>query len=141
MMFRLPLWTAIALVSSSCAAWKSVQLTAAETVQPRVTSRITALGRGPVEVVCGTGELCAEVEVIHVQRNDAGTVDVTLRNRSGEHVALQLSLEAFDDDAHRTDKTGFHDVILAPRGEDVLSVATATSTKDTLVVHLRARRG
>jgi hypothetical protein len=131
----------IAALSSSCAALKDAKLSAEETVQPRVVERIATIGSGPVEIRCGTGEVCSEVDVVHVQRNKDGAVDVTLMNRTEEEIAVQLSVEVFDGHARRTDKTGFHDVILAPRGEGVLALVTAAAPNDTLVVHLRPRRG
>jgi hypothetical protein len=128
-------------LSSSCAALKDARLSAEELVQPRVAERITSMGSGPVEIRCGTGELCSEIDVVHVQRNKDGAVDVTLRNRTEEEVAVQLSIEVFDDHERRTDQTGFHDVVLAPRGEGALALVTDADTNDMLVVHLRPRRG
>jgi hypothetical protein len=131
----------VVALSSSCAALKDARLSAEEFVQPRVAERITSIGSGPVEVRCGTGELCSEIAVIHVQRSKDGAVDVTLRNRTDEEVAVQLAVEAFDDHARRTDRSGFFDVVLAPRGEGALALVTDAAPNDTLVVHLRPRRG
>ncbi len=131
------------LVTSSCAAVKDAQLSAAEAVQPRAAERVAVAGAGDVEVRCGLGELCAEVHVVHVQRGDAAdeAVDVTVQNRTEEPVAVQVAVEAYDRRARRTDRTGFFDVVLAPRGESVVSVVTHATPTDTLVLHLRPRRG
>jgi hypothetical protein len=130
---------AVVAGASSCAALKEARLGFEETVQPRVVERITSLGSGPIEVRCGLGELCSEIKIIHVERSKDGPVDVTLVNRTEEPVAVQLALEGFDARQHRTDRTGYHDVILAPRDEGVLELVTSASIDDTLVVHLRPR--
>ncbi|MBM4280382.1 MAG: hypothetical protein FJ137_06345 [Deltaproteobacteria bacterium] len=126
---------------AGCAALKDARLSAEELVQPRVVERITTLGGGSVEVRCGTGELCSEVRVVHVQRSPDGAVDVTLENRTEEPVAVQVTFEAMDDDARRVDRTIPYDVVLAPRGQDVLAAFTGAALDDTLVLHLRPRRG
>ena len=131
----------VALSSSSCAAVKDAQMSAEESVQPRVAERITSIGSGPVEIRCGTGELCSEISVVHVQRGKDGAIDVTLLNRTEEEVAVQLAVESFDDHARRTDQSGFHDVVLAPRGEGAFALVTDAAPGDTVVVHLRPRRG
>lgn len=114
-----------------------------EVVEARVVERIAGVDGGSVEVRCGTGEVCAEVKVIHVQRSRSpgggGPVAVTLQNRTQDDVAVQIALESFDGGGRRTDRSSFHDVILAPRGEQVLELVSDVDVDDTLVVHLRAR--
>ena len=128
------------LSAVSCVGLKEARLASEEVVEARVAERIVGVDGGAVEVRCGSGEVCAEVKVVHVQRSkDGGPVAVTLMNRTEEGVAVQLALEAFDGKGRRTDKTGFHDVVLAPRGEQVLELTSDVDVDDTLVVHLRAR--
>lgn len=128
-------------VGASCAPLKDVQRSAEAIVQAPVVERIATLHGGSVEIRCGIGELCSEVRVVHVERSADGAVDLTLENRTEDPVAVQLAVEAFDDQHHRVDRTGAFDVVLAPRGQDVLAVVTGAVLTDTLVVHVRARRG
>ncbi|MDP2340680.1 MAG: hypothetical protein Q8O67_06970 [Deltaproteobacteria bacterium] len=138
-MHRLALCAAL-LLSSSCAGLKHAQLSLAEGAQPRVVERITTAGAGPVEVRCGVGEICVEVKVVHVQRTaGGGPVAVTLQNRTEDAVAVQVALEFFDDGGRRSDRSVFHDVVLAPRGEQVLELFSDVDVDDTLVLHLRSR--
>ena len=125
---------------ASCVGLKEAQLGAEEVVQARVVERISSVDAGTVEVRCGVGEVCAEVKVIHVQRTKGGgPVAITLQNRTEADVAVQLALESFDDDGRRSDRSTFHDVLLAPRGEQVLELFSDVDIKDTLILHLRAR--
>ena len=129
----------IAGVVSGCALTSEARLGVEEAIQPRLVERITNEVGGPIELRCGIGEACAEVKVVHVQRGVDGGVEVTLMNRTGEALAVQVSLEGRDEQQRRTDRTSFHDVVLAPRGEEVLELATNAATADTLIVHLRPR--
>ncbi len=129
------------LGGAGCAALKDARLSAEEAIQPRVVERIATVGSGPVEVRCGSGELCSEVKIVHVQRRPDGAVDVTIENRTEEPVAVQVAFEAFDHDDRRVDRTNPYDVVLAPRGQDVLAAFTGAALDDTLVLHLRPRRG
>ncbi len=127
-------------LSSSCVGLKEGRLAGEEVVQARVVERITSVGAGVVEVRCGVGEVCAEVKVVHVQRTrGGGPVSVTLMNRTEADVAVQVALEFFDEASRRTDRSTFHDVILAPRGEQVLELFSDVDVDDTLILHLRAR--
>jgi hypothetical protein len=130
----------LVLSVSACASWKDAQLTGGEGVQPRTVERITTAGAGAVEVRCGVGEVCVEVKVIHVQRTaGGGPVAVTLQNRTEASVAVQVALEFFDDAGRRSDRSVFHDVVLAPRGEHVLELVSDVDVDDLLVLHLRSR--
>jgi hypothetical protein len=104
---------------------------------------------GNVEVRCGFADLCAEVHVTHVDRqrradgdgdDGGGSVDVTLLNRTADPVAVQVALETFDARRRRTDRTGFHDVVLAPRDDGVVTLVTTADGDDVLVIHVRPRR-
>lgn len=128
-------------VSGGCAATKELRLSAEEAVQPRYVERITSERGGPVEIHCGISEACVEVKVVHVQRDRDGGVEVTLQNRTESPVAVQLSLEGMDTRQRRTDRSGFHDVVLAPRGEQVLALSTLAKDDDVLILHLRPRAG
>lgn len=134
----------VSVSSTSCVALKELRMGSEEVVEARVVERIAGVEGGAVEVRCGTGEVCAEVKVIHVQRTRSdqgggGPVAVTLQNRTQEGVAVQVALESFDRGGRRTDRSSFHDVILAPRGEQVLELVSDVDVDDTLIVHLRAR--
>jgi hypothetical protein len=133
------LLVALAVVGSGCAATKEARLGVEEALQPRVVERITSQDSGPVEIRCGVGELCSEVRVIHVQRHTDGGVEVTIMNRTEEAIAIQVQIEGEDSQHRRVDRSGFHDVVIAPRGEEVFAVSTLTDTQDTLILHLRAR--
>ncbi|HEY1099008.1 MAG TPA: hypothetical protein VGF99_08765 [Myxococcota bacterium] len=128
-----------AVVGSGCMATKAARLGAEEAVQPRVVERISTGNAGPVEIRCGIGELCEEINVVHVQRDVDGGVEVTLRNRTQEHVAVQVGLDGYDESQRRSDRTGFHEVILAPRGDGVLHLDSLADIKDTIVLNLRPR--
>ena len=131
----------LALASSSaCVGLKEARLATEEGIEARVVERITSDDAGTVEVRCGLGEVCAEVKVIHVQRTKGGgPVAITLQNRTEEDVAVQVAMESFDDDGRRSDRSTFHDVLLAPRGEQVLELVSEVDIADTLILHLRAR--
>ena len=129
------------VAASGCAATKELRLASEEAVQPRFVERITSEAGGPVEIHCGIGEACVEVKVVHVQRDLDGGVEVTLQNRTEAAVAVQLAIEGKDSRQRRTDRTGFHDVILAPRGEQVLALSTHAADDDVLILHLRPRAG
>jgi hypothetical protein len=135
------LLVALAALGGGCAMAKEVRLGLEEVVQPQYVERITSEVGGPVEIHCGIGEACVEVQVVHVQRDLEGGVEVTLQNRTESAVAVQLALEGQDGKRRRTDKSGFHDVVLAPRGQQVLALATAVDTDDVLILHLRRRAG
>ena len=124
-----------------CALAKEARLGFEESAQPRYVERIASEVGGPVEIHCGIGEACVEVKVVHVQRDLEGGVEVTLQNRTEDAVAIQLAFEGFDEKRRRTDKSGFHDVVLGPRGQQVFALATAVESDDVLVVHLRPRVG
>jgi hypothetical protein len=132
---------ALGVLGGGCALAKEARLGLEESVQPRYVERISSEVGGPVEIHCGIGEACVEVKVVHVQRDLEGGVEVTLQNRTENAVAVQLAFEGFDDKRRRTDKSGFHDVVLGPRGQQVLALATAVESDDVLVVHLRPRVG
>ncbi len=124
----------------SCVGLKELRMGSEEVVEARVVERTSSVDGGVVEVRCGMGEVCAEVKVIHVQRTKGGgPVAVTLQNRTQDDVAVQIALESFDTGGRRTDRSSFHDVILAPRGEQVLELVSDVDIDDTLIVHLRAR--
>lgn len=94
------------------------------------------------EVSCGHGQVCAEIEVARVQvrRGLAGEfVEVTLRNRTGEPVVVQLALETFDAEGASADRTGFVQVALPARQSHVVVVEDVRAARERLVVHLRAR--
>lgn len=92
-------------------------------------------------VECGHGQVCSEVQVarVDVGRLDGGPVEITLKNRTLASVAVQVELQTFDPEGHRTDRTGFHDVALAPRQESVLTLWQDLQANERLVIHLRAR--
>jgi hypothetical protein len=137
---------------------REASLTVEEAASPRSHRTVLADGApaggtaGHVEVRCGFADLCAEVQVTHVDRQrsaDAdgdsgdgggGSVDVTLLNRTAGPVAVQVALETFDARRRRTDRTGFHDVVLAPRDDGVVTLVTTADSDDVLVIHVRPRR-
>lgn len=80
---------------------------------------------------CGHGQVCAEVQVTRV--------DVHGEHRTLESVAVQVQLETFNERGERTDRTGFHDVALAPRQESVLTLWQTLAEGERLIVKLRAR--
>lgn len=88
-------------------------------------------------VECGHGQVCQEVVVERVDVQGF-PVEVTLSNRTLESVAVQVQLETFKN-GRRTDRTGFHDVALPPRGESVLTLPQDLEPGEQLVVKLRAR--
>ena len=126
---------AVAL-SVSCVAVKEAQL-AVENVVDAPMVEEHSWGR----VECGHGQVCSEVQVarVDVGRYGSGPVEVTLKNRTLASVAVQVELETFDALGRRTDRTGFHDVALAPRQESVLTLWQELDADEKLIVTLRAR--
>ncbi|MBI1946803.1 MAG: hypothetical protein HYS27_13995 [Deltaproteobacteria bacterium] len=123
-------------LSLSCVAVKEAQLAAENVIDAPVVEEHT-WGR----VECGHGQVCSEVQVarVDVGRYDGGPVEVTLKNRTLASVAVQVELQTFDAQGRRTDRTGFHDVALAPRQESVLTLWQELSADERLVIALRAR--
>ncbi len=122
--------------SLSCAAVKEAQLGVENAVDAPIVEE-HPWGR----VECGHGQVCAEVQVARVDVGSLGSgpIEVTLKNRTLASVAVQVELETFDAQGHRTDRTGFHDVALAPRQESVLTLWQELTADEKLVVKLRAR--
>jgi hypothetical protein len=123
---------ALALLSS-CVLAKDARLAAEAALDPPVVQQ-HAWGR----VECGDGQVCAEVFVSRVDVK-GDPVEITLKNRTLESVAVQVQLETFNARGERTDRTGFHDVALAPRQESVLTLWQELDEGEELVVRLRAR--
>lgn len=76
------------------------------------------------EVICGDGRVCGEVEVVRVDIEPAnkGRIDVTLHNRTGDKVAVQVAIEILAANGSRLDYTTFQNVPLQPRQETVWSM-------------------
>ena len=126
----------VALLTGSCVAAKEAQLQAENAIDAPVVEQ-HSWGR----VECGHGQVCSEVQVarVDVSRLGGGPIEVTLKNRTLASVAVQVELETFDAQGRRTDRTGFHDVALAPRQESVLTLWQELQSDEQLVIHLRAR--
>lgn len=122
--------------SLSCVAVKEAQLGVEHAIDAPVVEE-HAWGR----VECGHGQVCTEVQVARVDVGSygSGPIEVTLKNRTLAAVAVQVELETFDAQGHRTDRTGFHDVALAPRQESVLTLWQELTADEKLVIKLRAR--
>lgn len=137
---RSPLGPLVALAAvaatCSCVAVKEAQLAVENGIDAPVVEQ-HPWGR----VECGHGQVCSEVQVarVDVARHGSGPVEVTLKNRTLASVAVQVELETFDAQGRRTDRTGFHDVALAPRQESVLTLWQELDADETLVIKLRAR--
>ena len=73
------------------------------------------------EVHCGRGTICAEVEVLRVDMENAenGKVEVTLHNRTDHQSGLQIAVEIRDANGARLDNTPYQNVAVEPRGETV----------------------
>lgn len=123
---------ATVVASSSCAVAKEARLAAENAVDPAFVQEFS-WGR----VECGEGQVCQEVVVERVDVQ-GDPVEVTLQNRTLESVAVQVQLETFKDGV-RTDRTGFHDVALAPRQESVVTLWQELEAGELLIVKLRAR--
>lgn len=123
-------------LSVSCVAAKEARLQVEGTIDAPVVEE-HAWGR----VECGHGQVCSEVQVarVDVSRLGGGPIEVTLKNRTLASVAVQVELETFDAQGRRTDRTGFHDVALAPRQQSVLTLWQELDQDERLVIHLRAR--
>ena len=122
---------AVAL-ASSCAVAKEARLSAENAVDPPFVQHFP-WGR----VECGEGQVCQEVVVERVDVQ-GDPVEITLQNRTLQSVAVQVQLETFKN-GRRTDRTGFHDVALAPRQESVLTLWQDLEEGEQLVIKLRAR--
>jgi hypothetical protein len=93
------------------------------------------------EVYCGQGTVCAEVEVLRVdfEDRDGGRVEVTLHNRTGERVAVQIGLEILAANGTRLDKSTFQDLPLQPRQEAVWEMPGIYKKGARIRVSLRTR--
>jgi hypothetical protein len=93
------------------------------------------------EVYCGRGKVCAEVEVLRVdfENRDSGRVEVTLHNRTGVSVAVQIGLEILDESGARLDSTTFQDVALPARQEKVWEMPGIYKKGGKIRVILRQR--
>jgi hypothetical protein len=119
---------ALAAITSGCAVAKEARLATEHAL-------VQEFAWGRVE--CGHGQVCQEVTVERVDVH-GDPVEITLQNRTLEAVAVQVQLETFKDGI-RTDRTGFHDVALAPREESVLTLWQTLEDGEQLVVKLRSR--
>lgn len=102
------------LTMGSCAQMKRAQTGIGQAIHNPVTQTFQW-----GEVYCGQGEVCGEVEVIRVdvENRDGGRVDVTLHNRTGDQVAVQIALEILAANGSTLDRTSFFNVALQPRQE------------------------
>ena len=121
-----------AAVASGCGVAKEARLSAEHALDPPLVQEY-AWGR----VECGEGQICQEVFVERVDVQ-GDPVEITLQNRTLEHVAVQVQLETCKD-GRRTDRTGFHDVAIAPRQDSVLTLWQTLEDGEQLVIKLRAR--
>lgn len=126
------LFVAILAFTSACAVSKQARLGLEHAIDPPFVQEYS-WGR----VECGEGQVCQEVVVERVDVQ-GDPVEITLQNRTLESVAVQVQLETFKD-GRRTDRTGFHDVALAPRQESVLTLWQELEEGELLVVKLRSR--
>lgn len=64
------------------------------------------------EVYCGQGTVCGEIEVLRVdfENRNGGRVEVTLHNRTGVDLQVQIGLEIVNDQGARLDSSTFQDV-------------------------------
>jgi hypothetical protein len=93
------------------------------------------------EVYCGQGTVCAEVEVkrVNFENRDRGRVEVTLYNRTGSQVAVQLGLEILAPNGSRLDSSRFQDIALRPRQEAVFEMPGIYRKGSKIRVLLRTR--
>lgn len=125
---------ALVAISSSCALMKKDARLAAENIASPGSVQDHDWGR----VECGEGQVCSEVFVSRVDVH-GDPIEITLKNRTLESVAVQVQLETFSDEGERRDRSGFHDVALAPRQESVLTLWQERQDGDKLVIKLRSR--
>lgn len=64
------------------------------------------------EVYCGQGTVCGEIEVLRVdfENRNGGQVQVTLHNRTGLDLQVQISLEILNKEGARLDQSNFQNV-------------------------------
>jgi len=93
------------------------------------------------EVYCGQGAVCTEVEVVRVdfEDRDGGRIEVTLHNRTGSQIAVQVGLEVLAANGSRLDSSRFEDVPLQPRQESVFEMPNIYKRGGTIRVSLRTR--
>lgn len=91
------------------------------------------------EVYCGDGEVCAEVEVVRVdvENRDGGRVDVTLHNRTGDQVAVQIAIEILAANGSMVDRTNFYNVALQPRQEQFWTMPGIMKAEHKVRISLR----
>ncbi len=76
------------------------------------------------QVYCGQGTVCSEVEVLRVdfQDRNGGNVEVTLHNRTGVSLQVQIALEILNAQGARIDSTNFQNVGIPGSQEKVWSM-------------------
>lgn len=64
------------------------------------------------EVFCGQGTVCSEIEVLRVdfEDRDQGQVQVTLLNRTGLDLQVQIALEIYNEQGAVIDQSAFQNV-------------------------------
>jgi hypothetical protein len=93
------------------------------------------------EVVCGRGAVCADVQVVRVDvlAQPAGSVSVTLHNRSSDPIAAQVELEVIDRQGIVIDATNWQDVALEARQAHRFVVPAIAQPGHRIRVSLRDR--
>ena len=76
------------------------------------------------QVYCGQGTVCSEIEVLRVDFEDrtGGTVEITLHNRTGLGLQVQIALEILNAQGARLDSTNFQNVGIPASQEKVWSM-------------------
>ncbi len=123
----------LAAAGTGCVVAKDARIAAENALDPKTVQEYP-WGR----VECGEGQICSEVGVARVDVH-GGPIEVTLENHTLEAVAVQVQLETFSAAGARTDRSGFHDVALAPRQQSVLTLWQDVDDGEKLVIRLRAR--
>lgn len=93
------------------------------------------------EVYCGQGAVCTEVEVVRVdfEDQDGGRIEVTLHNRTGSQIVVQVGLEVLATNGTRLDSSRFKDVPLQPRQQSVFEMPNIYKRGSKIRVSLRTR--
>ncbi len=109
----------IVLIMSSCAGVRRLQTGIRQGINNSSTQDFEW-----GQVYCGQGTVCSEVEVLRVdfQDRNGGNVDVTLHNRTGLGLQVQIALEILNAQGARLDSTNFQSVGIPASQEKVWSM-------------------
>ena len=118
-MKKIPILSTLLLLISSCVGMRRAQTGIRRAFSGPVTQEFSW-----GEVYCGQGSICSEIDVTRVdyEDRDGGTVEVTMENRTGDDLQVQIQLEILNSAGARLDRSTFQSVGIPASQEAVWSM-------------------